>query len=107
MSDWGFRERGVVKDLIAENDSLRSALTMARYEHAQKVEEMQRQINLLTRERDAWKEHACLTLNDLWKLCLESELWKKIHQPKPSEKQAKLKSLLAKADRLLGKGGGK
>jgi len=92
--------------LLQENGSLRWALMMTRYEADQKIGEMQRQIDLLTRERDVWKEHAGLTLNDLWKLCLESELWKKIHQPKPRAKDAKLRAMLAKAEQLLGEGGG-
>jgi hypothetical protein len=102
-----FGESKLVNDLRTQISELHFVLTTERLEKDERVGKMQREIDLLTRERDEWREIACLTLNDLLKLCLESELWKKIHQPKPREKQAKLKSLLAEADRLLGKGGGK
>jgi len=100
-----FGESKLVEDLRYENSQLKFSLSMVRLEKDQTIESLLRQIETLTRERDFWKEIACLSLSDLWKLCLESELWKKIHQPKPRARDAKLRAMLAEARKLLNEGG--
>lgn len=69
----------------------------------EQVEALKRENEQLKRERDTWKEHAFLSLNDLWQVCLESEIYKRVTQPKPTARDKKLNELLKRAEKLLEK----